>query len=57
MLGKTAETLDQTGPVAGKVFMEGEYWNAISETPVPAGTKVEVVAIEGLTLKVRPRIT
>lgn len=38
----------------GKVFIEGEYWNAIAEDePVKKGEKVRIVAIDKLTLKVR----
>jgi len=37
------------------VFIEGEYWNAVSETPVELGQTVEVIGIEGLTLKVKPK--
>ncbi len=37
----------------GKVFVHGEIWDAVAEEPVAAGEPVEVVGIEGLTLKVR----
>ncbi len=39
---------------AGKVFVHGELWNAISTLPVPAGEKIVVRQVEGLTLKVDP---
>lgn len=39
---------------AGRVFVHGEYWQARSLTPIPAGEPVEVVAVEGLQLLVRP---
>lgn len=39
----------------GKVFVHGELWNAISDTPVAAGTAVEVVGVDGMTLRVRPQ--
>ena len=29
----------------GKVFIEGEYWNAVSDTPVEVGRPVEIVGI------------
>lgn len=38
----------------GKVFVRGEFWDAISTTAVDAGARVRVVAIDGLTLKVEP---
>ncbi|HZF08437.1 MAG TPA: nodulation protein NfeD [Thermoanaerobaculia bacterium] len=42
---------------AGKVFIHGEIWDAVSENggPVAAGEPVEVVRIEDFTLTVRPR--
>jgi membrane-bound serine protease (ClpP class) len=55
MLGKTAPALARIDAAGGKVFIEGEYWNAVSETPVEPGREIEIVGIDGLTLKVRPR--
>ena len=37
----------------GKVFVHGELWHARADAPVAAGTPVEVVAVEGLMLRVR----
>jgi membrane-bound serine protease (ClpP class) len=39
----------------GKVFVQGEIWDAISDEPVAAGEPVEVVAVRNLTLGVRRR--
>jgi membrane-bound serine protease (ClpP class) len=55
MLGKTVPALTPINPEGGKVFVEGEYWNAVSETPVPAGQPVEIINMQGLTLKVKPK--
>ena len=55
MLGKTAEALSPIDTAAGKVFIEGETWNAVSLTPVPAGRPVEVMGVHGLTLQVKPK--
>ncbi len=38
---------------SGTVFVRGESWNADADTPVEAGARVEVTAIEGLRLRVR----
>ena len=38
----------------GKVFLQGEWWNAVSEAEVAAGAEVEITAVDGLTLHVRP---
>ena len=55
MLGKTVGALSRIDTGGGKVFIEGEYWNAVSETPVESGQTVEVIGVEGLTLKVKPK--
>ncbi len=39
----------------GKVFVQGEIWDAIADEPVAAGEPVEVVAVRNLTLAVRHR--
>jgi len=38
---------------AGKVFVHGELWQAVAEGEAAAGDPVEVVAVDGLTLRVR----
>lgn len=37
----------------GKVFVHGELWNAVSEAPIAAGALVEVVAVDGMILRVQ----
>jgi membrane-bound serine protease (ClpP class) len=49
MIGAETEAL--TDIVSeGKVFLEGQYWRAISEKPVNKGAKVKIVKVEGLSL-------
>ncbi|HEY2379715.1 MAG TPA: nodulation protein NfeD [Terriglobia bacterium] len=36
----------------GKVFLHGEYWNASSGRPIPAGSRVRVTKVEGLKVEV-----
>ena len=55
MLGKTAAALAHIDATTGRIFVEGEYWNAISDVPIESGHPVEIVAINGLTLKVKPK--
>ena len=55
MLGKTVNALSRIDSEGGKVFIEGETWNAVSATSVEAGQAVEITGIEGLTLKVKPK--
>jgi membrane-bound serine protease (ClpP class) len=54
MLNEIGEAHTALSP-AGKVFVHGSYWDAESVTPVEAGTKVRVLGIEGLKLKVEPQ--
>jgi membrane-bound serine protease (ClpP class) len=39
----------------GKVFVHGEYWDAISPKEVEPGVEVRVIAVEGLVLRVVPK--
>jgi membrane-bound serine protease (ClpP class) len=39
---------------AGKVFVHGELWDAISAITVPAGEQIVVRQVDGLTLQVDP---
>jgi len=52
MIGKIGVAETDINP-KGKVFIEGEIWDAYSEEPIKKGEEVEVVAVEGLKLKVR----
>jgi len=53
VLGKVAPAAAHIDASGGKLFVEGEWWNAVSESPVESGEPVEIVGIDGLTLKVR----
>jgi membrane-bound serine protease (ClpP class) len=55
MIGKTVAALSRIDSAGGKVFIEGEHWNAVSEIPIETGQPVEIAGIEGLTLKVKPK--
>ncbi len=37
----------------GSVFVHGEYWNARSDELIPADSRIQVIAVEGMTLKVK----
>lgn len=54
MLGKVIAAVGRIDAGSGKVFVEGEYWNAVSDSPVEPGQPVQIVDIVGLTLKVKP---
>jgi membrane-bound serine protease (ClpP class) len=55
MIGKTVNALSRIDAQDGRVFIEGENWKAVSETPIESGQPVEIVGIQGLTLKVKPK--
>jgi membrane-bound serine protease (ClpP class) len=57
MLGRIVAAISRIDAQGGRVFIEGESWNAVSDAAVDAGQPVEVVAVEGLTLKVKPKPT
>lgn len=41
---------------SGKVFVHGEYWDAVSSTPVDTGAEVRVVSVNGMKLGVEPKV-
>lgn len=53
LIGEIGVTQTLLAP-AGKVFVHGEIWDAISTESVPAGEKVMVQKVDGLQLKVEP---
>ena len=55
MVGKTATALTPINTQSGRVFVEGAYWNAVSEAPVEEGKPVEITGVQGLTLGVKPK--
>ncbi|RLI15255.1 MAG: hypothetical protein DRO43_01755 [Candidatus Hecatellales archaeon] len=55
MIGLTGEALTMLNP-KGLVAVGSEKWKAVAlEGPISEGEKVSVVAVEGLTLKVKKR--
>ncbi|MEY4384945.1 MAG: hypothetical protein RLY20_228 [Verrucomicrobiota bacterium] len=56
MIGKVIPALGPINAGEGKVFIEGELWNAVSDQAVEKGSLVEVVAVEGLTLTVKRKM-
>jgi membrane-bound serine protease (ClpP class) len=55
LVGAVAVTLTPLSP-KGKIFLQGEIWNAISLTnSIPEGQEVVVKEVEGLIAKVVPR--
>jgi membrane-bound serine protease (ClpP class) len=53
MIGQIGAAITELAP-EGKVFVHGEYWDAVSASPLPAGAHVRVTAIDKLKLTVEP---
>lgn len=53
MIGQVGAAITELKP-DGKVFVHGEYWDAVSSLPLPAGARVRVTAIDKLKLTVEP---
>jgi membrane-bound serine protease (ClpP class) len=53
MIGEIGTAVTPLAP-DGKIFVRGEYWNAVSPAQVAAGSRVRVVAIHRLKLTVEP---
>lgn len=53
-VGKTAEVTDKIEPnQPGRVFFDGEYWNAVSSETIEEGEQCEIVSFEGLKVHVK----
>jgi membrane-bound serine protease (ClpP class) len=52
MIGKTAQALTPVDSTRGRIFVEGESWNARSANPINEGDTVQIIAVEGLTVQV-----
>jgi membrane-bound serine protease (ClpP class) len=52
MVGERGEARSALAP-RGTVRVRGEVWTAVADDPVAAGEPIEVLAVDGLTLRVR----
>ena len=53
MIGQTGSAVTELAP-EGKVFVHGEYWDAVSLRPAAMGARIRVTAIDKLKLTVEP---
>ena len=53
MLGKVGE-VKQWQKTEGKVFVNGELWQAVSDASLLPGDRVVIQNVQGLTLEVKP---
>lgn len=54
LVGEHGTTREDIGPHGGRVFVHGELWTAASDKPIPEGTEIRVVSVEGMRLRVAP---
>jgi membrane-bound serine protease (ClpP class) len=52
LVGEEGKVLDRVGPEGGRVFVHGEYWDAIAPEEIAEGAKVKVSKVNGLKLTV-----
>lgn len=52
LIGEIGSARTDISPM-GKVFVHGELWDAVSDTPVRAGERVRVIALDGMVVKVK----
>lgn len=55
LIGKTVIAQTPIDSRGGRVFVEGEYWNAVSDAPIEKDRHAEIAAVQGLTLKLRTK--
>ena len=53
LLGRTVTASTRIDSRGGWIFVEGEYWNAVSDTPIEKGEGAEIAAVQGLTVKLK----
>lgn len=53
MIGRKGEIIEPIKDGKGRIFINGEYWNAVSNEEIKEGEVCEIVAIDGLTAKVK----
>jgi membrane-bound serine protease (ClpP class) len=54
MIGDVAVADSDIDP-QGRVFLHGEYWNAVSDEPITEGEKVEILSVDSLEVRVARR--
>jgi membrane-bound serine protease (ClpP class) len=53
MIGEIGVALEDLN-LEGRIFVHGEYWNAIARSPIPSGGRARVLAVDHLKLAVEP---
>jgi len=56
LMGRTVTALTPIDSRNGRIFVEGEYWNAISDAPIEKGEVAEIAEVQGLTIKLKRKL-
>jgi membrane-bound serine protease (ClpP class) len=54
LIGKKAKVIDTVTPDGGRVMIQGEYWNAVSQQELNENEWCEIVRFDGLVVTVKP---
>ena len=55
LIGVTGKAVSDINSKGGKVFVRGEYWNAVANKKIKRDAEVEVLEVNGLTIKVKKK--
>ena len=55
LVGRAVTALTPIDSRSGRIFIEGEYWNAVSDTPIEKDEQAEIAAVQGLTVKLKTK--
>jgi membrane-bound serine protease (ClpP class) len=53
LIGEIGEVRQPVGAAGGKIFVHGEYWNAVAAEPIEMGERAEVIHVDGMRVTVR----
>jgi membrane-bound serine protease (ClpP class) len=55
LIGRTVTALTPIDSHGGRIFVEGEYWNAVSDMPIEKDEEAEIASVQGLTVKLQAK--
>jgi len=56
LIGRNVTALTPIDSRHGRIFVEGEYWNAVSDAPIEKGEEAEIAAVQGLTITLKKKL-
>ncbi|MCG2681770.1 MAG: nodulation protein NfeD [Kiritimatiellae bacterium] len=52
LIGQEGDARTAINAKSGQVFVSGTHWNAVASAPITEGTRIKVIQVKGMTLKV-----